>query len=449
MKRRSITALAAALMAVCLLAACVAGQLPSPGTGSTGESTVSLQSTGTAPVQTEAVPTTTEAPETAAPTEAHVPYPTGPLVEDACLESYEKDSETFLYNLPRVNLDSPEIAALNQRITDSFLPDIKESCSMLEAGEEPELGEVTYQWTIRGDVLSLVIHIEHRLHWGWHWSVFNISVSQGRLLLDREVVEAAGLTREEYRRRAKEAIAARFLETASWDDEGDFTLEQFARSVADFNIDNAQPFFDETGKLMIRCVIYSIAGADSYEYCLGLEDYELPEDLGLFADRMESPDRSGLYPDVPEPWGSFLRKNGYWTQYGARENAKGYALPDIDGDGNPELAILDQSSPRVDIFSYDPATERYAWIGYLSGKELYASPDRQALVAVRHYSGHSEVDYDAGRLQDGSFAEIVEFSYEEESDEIRIHFDFDLTEEECRTWMENLIPVEFLPLEKD
>ena len=175
---------------------------------------------------------------------------TGYLVEDAF---YQEDGP-YLYTIPVINLESSEILDLNVRIYEEFYPMIQSALSDETPWEE--LTDSTYTWNLNGDTLSLLIY--KRFSGPWHeYEVYNISVSEQRILENRSVINAGGYTQDSFLETAARAMEQRFH--ASNDERKDMAPDWYDKSL-DFtmsseNLEAVMPYLNGDGQL---CVIAEI-----------------------------------------------------------------------------------------------------------------------------------------------------------------------------------------------
>ena len=201
--------------------------------------------------------------------------PTGPLVTDAFFDdSHLTSYGSGIFAIPQINLDSEEIRSLNEEIYREIYTNLVED--LLENWDDRQNGgeEVTYVYYEAGDVLSLVIEV-HPVSWEWtDYYVYNVSVSEGRMLSDDEVIAQSGV--EDFRKTVKQALETYFWESYPAQDTfmGDFYNEQLDRTRAQSNINEAVPYLNDDGELCVIAPIYSLAGAAYYLHSVNLEDFE-------------------------------------------------------------------------------------------------------------------------------------------------------------------------------
>ena len=247
-------------------------------------------------------PTETDPPETEpAPTEPErvsvdnqVDYtPEGevvPNVVDAVNLSYMKypDEIEYVCILPEIQLPGPNVEAINAEI----LADYKVFYEIPEGKEQPIANpsrKISYKWAVNGDILSIVIlcgthkDVSSIEAYGCtRTSVYNISISKCRLLSKEEVYAASGI--EDVETRVLHAAAhhgGKFLleTTREWHFfenavHKDWLVELFELNLSPENFEQAQPYFNEEGKLCVLAWTGTIGGAGYFwgDFCV--EDYD-------------------------------------------------------------------------------------------------------------------------------------------------------------------------------
>ncbi len=180
-----------------------------------------------------------------------------------------------VFRIPAFRLDGQEIDALNQEIFD-------ELSQKLFQGDKLFGDECAYRFAQNGDVLSLVIKLVQ--YDQPHYYVYNLSASEKRLLSDNEVLNACGISEEDYRDRARHALGSVF-----WDLYGEELNDPERRSqlplemmeqclqntISDEIIDTAQPYIDESGHLCAAGHVGVNAESGHYYVCVDLEDFRM------------------------------------------------------------------------------------------------------------------------------------------------------------------------------
>ena len=167
------------------------------------------------------------------------------------------------FHIPVIELPGPKVEAINQEI----LRDYREPF-------ETDVCAVDYEWTVQGDILSLVIMGTNSDGKILAHSVYNISVSKCRLLENAEVYAAAGV--ESFQ--VKHAVTMGIMTALSMEDYDKYFAGQSdamytARRLAAYQTDamwNAfEPYFDADGEF---CV-FAPNSMDPHNYVGSIEWY--------------------------------------------------------------------------------------------------------------------------------------------------------------------------------
>ncbi len=204
-------------------------------------------------------------------------------------ESGQSQTHEFNYAIPKFMLDSPEIRALNDEIYQMLY-----NAELIETVEynnenvgmlEPYYTDISYSWAINDDVLSLVIEVSTDME-GTKGYVYNVSISQQTQLSNDALIEAYGMTQEEYLAQVKLAFSNVF-----WINFSDFRQyialdpsnlgvfeDCLQTTMSEDNLLAAQPYLDREGKLNAYGYYYfpATGGQTSANVCL--EDIELSPD---------------------------------------------------------------------------------------------------------------------------------------------------------------------------
>ena len=194
------------------------------------------------------------------------------------------DSEDWTFEIPQINLDSDEIDAINEKILSDYA-ELIHDCDAAEPYDYPAYWNVDSDYTVRGDILSLVIEGEFSDCDGADYGVYNISLSEKSQVSDVTLIAAAGMTEEEYRTHVKQALGSVFWDFCGFLSElnpGDYTLDEWfmydgmlQSTIGAENVDAAKPFLGANGDLWIVGDVYVPAGGGVLTVTVNLNDYEL------------------------------------------------------------------------------------------------------------------------------------------------------------------------------
>lgn len=204
------------------------------------------------------------------------------LVTDAYTYSTtDKYGNEYHYRIPKINLNYKNIINVNEEIFNKYYAIANEQVSF----------EVDYEWMVNKEVLSLIVHDS----WDGgniQYTVYNLSILTGEGITDSEII-AMKMTESEYLTNTKKALCSTFwnkynnvISQNQNDTLLSFANEQLQKTIAKENIKECVPYLGKNGNLYIRGRIFALAGADSYEHLIDLNDYEIPPN---YAETIEIP----------------------------------------------------------------------------------------------------------------------------------------------------------------
>lgn len=207
------------------------------------------------------------------------------LVTDAYTYSTTDEyGNEYHYKIPKINLGYENIINVNEEIFNKYYAIANEQVSF----------EVDYEWMVNKEVLSLIVHDS----WDGgniHYKIYNLSILTGERIADNEII-AKKMTKSEYLTNTKKALCSTFWNEyndaiSQFEDTGllSFANEQLQKTIAKENIKDCTPYLGKNGNLYIRGRIFALAGADSYEHLIDLNDYEIPSN---YAETIEIPTKS-------------------------------------------------------------------------------------------------------------------------------------------------------------
>lgn len=194
---------------------------------------------------------TTVAPE--------VPVPASPKTEptdsDLVTTVFETSNENGTYKIPEIQIGGMDVHYVNSCIFSRLYGEILEARN---SDNIEVLIQSDYEWYVNGDVLSLVICC--RYGGPWHeYMVYNLSVSEQRILSDPEVFHYAGMSESEYYEKTTACLENAFQEKNGPHDDGlhpEIFASQHDKTVADTNIQSCMPYLDSEGQLNVVGCIY-------------------------------------------------------------------------------------------------------------------------------------------------------------------------------------------------
>ena len=181
------------------------------------------------------------------------------------------DAYTFVsetgeeYHIPQIDLPGPGVAALNAAmwhdLYEGYMYDVQYAA---ESGEWSGIMSISYSWITAGDVLSILAVVRYDANDLCDYYVYNMSISAGERLSDRELFQAAGVDREQFNDLMRDAVNVWFDALPPMPDDGGFSAAQRENSLADDSIARAMPYLGPNGSLCAVGLIYPIAGAERY-----------------------------------------------------------------------------------------------------------------------------------------------------------------------------------------
>lgn len=171
---------------------------------------------------------------------------------------------SFCYHIPEVELPGVNTQRINQLLYETHYENLKENA--LDIPEQPFLLGMLYSVGQKGDIVSVMVQESCDCDLTYY-CVYNFSASTGEEIPDADVFAAFGLTERQGRENIKNSLSD------YWDQRiqqiGAEGMESYKNdTLSNGNLANCRPFIDENGELRYTCIIYSPAGADSYQWIL-------------------------------------------------------------------------------------------------------------------------------------------------------------------------------------
>ncbi len=183
------------------------------------------------------------------------------------------NENVFYVDIPRVNLDSSEIDALNEEIYDRFMG-YANDIETIDADAYYNIGcdKAYYTWYSYDGYL--VLNLFESLYpdaSGWiEPSAYTFDIANKRILQKSDLISYFQMEEDAYRKLVRDTLGNYFVTTyqAAIDNGYDpnFTRQQFLETVSEENIDYTKLFIGEDGKIMMICRIYALAGGNSYPH---------------------------------------------------------------------------------------------------------------------------------------------------------------------------------------
>ncbi|MBQ4369474.1 MAG: hypothetical protein II784_00580 [Oscillospiraceae bacterium] len=211
----------------------------------------------------------------------------GELVTDEFSDTLEVGGETLEYAIPHINIDSIRIQTLNDAIYEKYYNEyyLQYVKANMEEFGEPGYAVINYSWNVADDMLSIIITAEPYYYEFPEYEVYNISISQGRMLSDEEFLAVCCIEYDEFLSGVKDILGSYYCRSYEVfkdyadgnDDQMAFYKEQLMKTIDEENVKLAHPYINESGELMIVGRVYSLAGADYYNELISY-NYPISED---------------------------------------------------------------------------------------------------------------------------------------------------------------------------
>lgn len=219
-------------------------------------------------------PTTLPVAETELPTEttqAPIPQVTvsDAFVDTITIEGYY-GPETYCFHIPQFDIDTPEIDSLNRAIYQDLYGQL-EKCVYADP-EYPFLYGISYEWIQVENIVSLLVYMQY----DWSMEVYKVyhAYADGSGMVSREeLLKLYDLDEESLYVLAEQKMEAKYLsmyELYPGGNEDAFYQQQLENTISEENVRKIIPYISANGDLCCVATIYSLAGADSYDYLVGL-----------------------------------------------------------------------------------------------------------------------------------------------------------------------------------
>lgn len=229
--------------------------------------------------------TPSAAPETTQPAEPETEPSTEPSTESTAqnvedyvtvLESQQITYDDELSNhydisivIPVLTLDSPAAQDANDAIQSACLPKLDELNEAKETGCSAFVDSIGYDAWLNENLLTLLVDIEYMTDYR-DYMLYVFDLSTGNLMTNNDMAALLRIDRDTLDMQITAAMESKFLSMFEGMLDQEFTRQQLDSTCSVDNIALAQVYLDESGSPYVLCTIYSIAGAESYEYLLPL-----------------------------------------------------------------------------------------------------------------------------------------------------------------------------------
>ena len=206
------------------------------------------------------------------------------LVTDAYTETYMDEYATYEWRIPKILLSSDDVLRINSEIWENVYMNGVQLNHEAIARKNPflEKNEIEYDWAVNENILSLWIHTNvDQYSWDEYW-VYNVDIMTGEEMSRESLLQAYGITTDEYYERAIQVLGSYYWSNWEQDNENfynqnfvDWFNQGLNNTISKGNINEAFPFINEQGELCLAAPVYSLAGAEYYWHILNMEKFDL------------------------------------------------------------------------------------------------------------------------------------------------------------------------------
>lgn len=176
------------------------------------------------------------------------------------------------YEVPFIRMDSYDARAYNAMLRREIYSYIDDAKAALDQGYSPWLYGVDYKAYVWKNTLTVLTWF--RGDWGINiYYPITLDLDTGKKLSNEETGALYGMDPQEMKTAVREAMRAYYENAFSGARENaeSFYRSQLEKTVASSNTDKAILYPTADGTPYLVCTIYSLAGADSYDYCIPLQ----------------------------------------------------------------------------------------------------------------------------------------------------------------------------------
>jgi hypothetical protein len=176
------------------------------------------------------------------------------------------------YEVPFIRMDSYDARTYNAMLRREIYPYIDDAKAALDQGYSPWLYGVDYKAYVWKNTLTVLTWV--RGDWGINiYYPITLDLDTGEKLGNEEIAALYGMDPQEMKTAVREAMQAYYENAYSGgrDNAGSFYMSQLEKTTDSSNTDKAILYPTADGTPYLVCTIYSLAGADSYDYCIPLQ----------------------------------------------------------------------------------------------------------------------------------------------------------------------------------
>ena len=185
------------------------------------------------------------------------------------------NSGHYAYRVPQIEADTQGAEAINKAISDAYTPIVNGVLEDVSDKVSLSCFYVAWESYQYENILSLVVSC------GWdadvtEYNVYLYDIASGQQLTTADLLKALDVDETAFLEAVRRAAAAKFdtqYGAIAGGDTDEFLTERRDWTLSDENINmSVRTYADGDGKLHVVLPIGSIAGADSYEQVLSLDD---------------------------------------------------------------------------------------------------------------------------------------------------------------------------------
>lgn len=217
-------------------------------------------------------PTSLPAVETEAPeTQPVIPQVT---VSDAYFDTLTMEGyygpETYCYHIPQFDIESPETESLNRAIFTEMYELLEEN--VYATPEQPFVFSMAYEWIQVENIVSLLVYVE--CDWGLRlFKVYNAYADGSGVLTREELIGSFGYDQSEFYDLVAQRLEEEYRSMYSaypGSETDEYYQMQLSNTISYDNVTKVIPYISASGELCFVATIYSLAGADAYDYIVNL-----------------------------------------------------------------------------------------------------------------------------------------------------------------------------------
>lgn len=136
------------------------------------------------------------------------------LVMDAFSYTYSGKNAKYEYHIPKIMISTTSVDEINKEIWNWCYKRVEEELEAISKNTLIFLYNISYEWAINNDILSLLICQQWETG-GNEYSVYNISISTGKVISKNDILAYKNVSDEEYTRVCSQVLGSQFWN--GWD----------------------------------------------------------------------------------------------------------------------------------------------------------------------------------------------------------------------------------------